>query len=253
MDDRKNEKITIALLEGLRLALADPNEHRLFKSGKLDGLFPSKSGITGDAASEAVRAGYLETVRSEEKGKIRIDWVRLSPKGVEFIHRHDSPRVVLGEMKEMLHDARLGAPKFLESMLDQLHTLGKSFAEEMQTYLKRLEALSIRVEEALRRTEAGVPVLSDPLQALIPWGLDALTYLDQRRLGGRGDLCPLPELFAALREASPKLSIADFQKGLKRLADNRALQLLPHDRNGLIPEPEYAIPDGGHMLYYASR
>lgn len=253
MDDPKNEKTTAALLEGLRLALADPSEHRLFKSGKLDGLFPSKSGITGDAAAEAVRAGYLETVRSEEKGKIRIDWVRLTPQGVEFIHRHDSPRVVLSEMKEMLHDARHGAPKFLETMLDQLHTLGKSFAEEMQIYLKRLEALSIRVEEALRRTEAGVPVLSDPLQSLIPWGLDALTYLDQRRLNGRGEQCPLPELFAALREACPKLSISDFQKGLKRLADNRALKLTAFEANGYIPEPEYAIPDGGQMLYYAGR
>src|SRR6266508_3228390 len=98
MDDHKNEKRDAILLDGLRLALADPNEHRLFKSGKLDGLFPGKTGVSGDAASEAVRAGYLETVRTEEKGKIRIDWVRLTPQGVEFIHRHDSPRVVLGEM-----------------------------------------------------------------------------------------------------------------------------------------------------------
>jgi hypothetical protein len=253
MDDRKNEKLNAALLDGLRLALANPSEHRLFKSGKLDGLFPSKTGIAGDAAAKALRCGYLEIVRTEEKGKIRIDWVRLAPMGVEFIHRHDSPRVVLGEMKEMLREARMGAPKFLESLLDQLHTMGRNFAGEMQNYLKRLDALAVRVEEALRRTEAGVPVLSDPLQALIPWGLDALTYLDQRRLGGKGEQCPLPELFAVLREASPRLSIADFQKGLKRLADNRALQLRPFTDNGHIPEPEYAIPDGAHMLYYASR
>lgn len=253
MDDRKNDKRDAILLDGLRQALADSSEHRLYKSGKLDGLFPAKTGIAGDAASAALRHGYLEMVRLEEKGKIRIEWVRLTPQGVEFIHRHDSPRVVLGEMKEMLRDARMGAPKFLEGMLDQLHALGKTFAEEMQTYLKRLDGLAIRVEEALRRTEAGVPVLSDPLQALIPWALDALTYLDQRRIGGRGEQCPLPELFAVLREVSPGLSIADFQKGLKRLADNRALRLLPHEGVGHIPEPEFAIPDATHMLYYASR
>ncbi len=253
MDDRKSDKLNAILLEGLRQALAAPSEHRLFKSGKLDGLFPSRMGAAGDAAAEGLRAGYLEVVRAEEKGKIRIDWVRLTPQGVEFIHRHDSPRVVLGEMKAMLHEARLGAPQFLEGMLDQLHSLGKSFAEQMQLYLKRLDALAVRVEEALRRTEAGVPVLSDPLQALIPWGLDALTYLDQRRLGGRGELCPLPELFAVLRVASPQLSIPDFQKGLKRLADNRALRLTPFEMNGNIPEPEFAIPDGPRMLYYASR
>src|SRR5687767_6814221 len=156
MDDRKSDKLNAAMLDGLRRALSDSSEHRFFKSGKLDGLFPSKTGVAGDAAAEALRAGYLETVRTEEKGKIRIDWVRLAPKGVEFIHRHDSPRVVLGEMKEMLREARLGAPKFLESLFDQLHAMGKSFADGMQNYLKRLDALAIRVEEALRRTEAGV-------------------------------------------------------------------------------------------------
>ena len=38
-----------------------------------------------------------------------------------------------------------------------------------------------------------------------------------------------------------------------RLADNRAVTLLPFVGNGRIPEPEYAIPDGVHMLYLATR
>ena len=63
----------------------------------------------------------------------------------------------------------------------------------------------------------------------------------------------LPELFEEVRERHPHLSVPDFQKGLKRLGDNRALTLLPFSGEGLIPKPEHAIPDGAHMLYFASR
>ena len=51
-------------------------------------------------------------------------------------------------------------------------------------YLAKLDALSQRVEQALRRAE--VPLdLSESLRDVVPWGVDALTYLD-RRDGGRG-------------------------------------------------------------------
>jgi hypothetical protein len=109
------------------------------------------------------------------------------------------------------------------------------------------------VDEALRRVDAGAPPLAEPMQALVPWGLDALTYLDRRKKSGTTEPCPLPELFVAVRKGSPHLSVPDFQKGLKRLADNRAVTLLPYVGNGRIPEPEHAIPDGPHMLYLAAR
>ena len=179
--------------------------------------------------------------------------MRLTAKGVEFIYKHDSPRNVLEEMRRLMYDARAGVPNWLNAILFQLQSLSKTFSDEMQRYLQRLDALSRRVEEALRRVDAGVPALTEPMQALIPWGHDALTYLDRRKQSGSGVPCPLPELFAAVRKTHPYLSVPDFQKGLKRLSDNRALTLLPFVGNGRIPEPEHAIPDGAHMLYLASR
>ncbi|MCE9534564.1 MAG: hypothetical protein K8T89_26090 [Planctomycetes bacterium] len=253
MDDRQPDKQTDVLLDALRSALADTGEHRLYRSGKLTGLFPSKSGVAGDAAALALREGYLEAVRSEIKGKIAIEWVRLAPAGVEFIYHHDTPRAVLEQMRSMMDDARSGVPRWLNSIQEQMQTLSKTFAHEMHGYLKRLDALTRRVEEALRRIDAGAPTMADPLQALVPWGLDALSYLDRRKLTGTLDPCPLPELFASLRKTHPHLSVSDFQKGLRRLADNRAVTLLPYVGNGLIPEPEHAIPDGAHMLYFISR
>ncbi len=253
MDDQKNEKVIDILLPALRAAFADTGDHRLYKSGKLSGLFRRKGGTSGDAAAEALREGYLELVRTEVKGKISIEWVRLTPKGVEFIYRHDSPRSVLDEMHRLMHDARSGVPNWLNAILDQMQTLSKTFGDEMERYLQRIDTLTRRVEEALRRVDAGVPALAEPMQALIPWGHDALRYLDHRKLTGTGGPCPLPELFAAVRQTHAHLAVPDFQKGLKRLADNRAITLLPFVGNGRIPEPEYAIPDGAHMLYWASR
>ena len=249
MDDRK----TNILLEALRLALTGSGEHRLYKSGKLDGLFPNRHGLGGDSAAESIRDGYLESVRTEVKGKISIEWVRLTPRGVEFIYQHDSPRAVLDEMRSLMHDARSGVPRWLNGVLGELQSLSKTFGDEMQRYLHRLDILTQRVQEALRRVDAEVPALTEPMLAIVPWGLEALSYLDHRKLGGKADACPLPELFAAVRAKFPHLALPDFQKGLKRLADNRAIKLLPFEAKGHMPEPEYAIIDGAHMLYFASR
>jgi hypothetical protein len=252
MDDPAASKQSTIILEALRQALADIAQHRLFKSGKVDGLFVSRSGAPGEAAAEAVREGYLEPVRTETKGKSATEWVRLTPKGIEYVYKHDSPRAVLEEMRALMHASRAAVPAWVSAVHSQLHGLAKTFAEEMNRYLYRLDALTERVEEALRRVEADIPDLAEPFRAIVPWGLHALTYLDHRRRSGKAEPCPLPELFAAVRDKQPHLSVPDFQQGLKRLADNRALQLLPF-AGGIIPEPEHAIPDGARMLYHAIR
>jgi hypothetical protein len=251
MDDPQIKQTAI-LLKALRLALSDVEEHRLYKSGKLDGLFTSRVGPSGLAATTALRDGYLESVRTELKGKISIEWVRLTPKGVEFIYQNDSPRAVLEEMLGMIQDARKGVPAWLTKIHEQLRALSTTFAAEMQRYLQRLDALTHRVEEALRRVEADVPALTEPMQTIVPWGLEALTYLDHRKQGN-SDPCPLPELFAAVHNRYRNLTLSEFHKGLRRLADNRAVKLLPFASAGQIPEPEHAVPDGAHMLYYACR
>lgn len=253
MEDRKPDKQNDILLDALRLALVDGEEHRLYKTGKIDGLFASRSGPAGDAAAAALREGFLEQVRSETKGKAVTEWVRLTPRGVELIYRHDSPRGVLEEMRGMMYDARTGVPAWLNETQEQLRTLAETFSQAMHGYLQRLDALARRVEEALRRVDAEIPALAEPLNSIVPWGLEVLTYLDHRKSIGRVDPCPLPELFSAVREKHRHLAVPDFQKGLKRLADNRAVTLHAFAGPGQLPEPEHAIPDGPHMLYHASR
>lgn len=91
------------------------------------------------------------------------------------------------------------------------------------------------------------------MQGIVPWGLEALTYLDHRKRTGTEEPCPLPELFSAVHRKHPQLSVPDFQKGLRRLVDNRALRLLPFTGREVMPQPEHAVLDAGQMLYFAIR
>ncbi len=70
------ERTTQILVEALHQALARGDEQRLYKSGKLEGLFPRRTGAAGDAAALALRDGLLEPLRTETKGKttIRYGW-----------------------------------------------------------------------------------------------------------------------------------------------------------------------------------
>jgi hypothetical protein len=247
-------KVTDALIEALKRALAEPGEQRLFKSGKLAGLFAGRAGVNGEAAALALRDGLLEVVRTETKGKTTAEWVRLTPRGVNYLHDHESPVQVLRELRDLLQTNREAVPAWLTQMHEELQALGACLAQDGERFLHRLDALSRRVDEALRRADAAGPALPDGAAAAVPWAQSALTYLDRRRAGGAAGACPLPELFAALRDQQPDLTVTAFHEGLRRLQDWRALRLLPFTAPpGELPEPEYALLDGAAVLYYASR
>jgi len=241
-----------ALLEGLRAALAEPAEQRLYRSGKLSGLFVSRVGAAGEAAQEALRRGLVESTRVEVKSRTNIEWVRLTPRGIEFLHEHDSPQAVLGTLQETLRLTRNGIPVFLEQLRIDLHVLADRWAGEIAQVVARLDGLAERVDLALRRFEASGPSLSENLEALVPWGLDALTYLDHRTKTGMIGNCPLPELFHALRPSHPRLSLLDFQDGLRRLFDAGAIHLDAAKPEEMF-EPEYVLVLGSHIYYYAHR
>jgi len=248
------DKLTDTLLTALKLALAEPGEQRLFRSGKLAGLFPGRSATNGEAAANAIRDGLLEVVRTETKGKTATEWVKITPRGVNFLHEQDSPVEVLRELRTALRTNQQGVPVWLADMRLELQGLGNRLLEEVQRYLQRLDALEKRVDEALRRAEESGPSLPDGLTTALPWALDALAYLDRRLASGATGDCPLPELFAALREKYDELVLPAFHDGLRQLHDRRALRLLPAtDPNQPLPEPEHALLDGDAVYYHAGR
>src|SRR4051812_23845704 len=113
------DRATEALLEALRAALS-AGEQRLYRSGKLDGLFPSRTGPAGDAARVALRDGLLEITRTENRGKTTIDWVRLAPRGVDFLHEHESPLRALQELRAALATNQKALPTWLGELRDTL-------------------------------------------------------------------------------------------------------------------------------------
>jgi hypothetical protein len=245
------EKRDAILLAGLRAALSG-DEHRLYRSCKAEGLFASKSGPAGEAAGLAIREGLLEYSRTETKGRFEIEWVRLTAKGVEYLYQHDSPRAILGEMRQMLATAQSGVPIWQDEILKLLENLATHITDQMGRYLDKLESLSKRVDEAIHRSDV-TPDLSKALQELVPWGVDALAYLEHRRRGGATNDSPMPELFGAVRGKHPAITVRDFHDGLRRLADNRAVKLSPWPGPGAIPQPEYAMMAEGQLVYQVSR
>jgi hypothetical protein len=249
-------RVEESVMQALRQALAEPGEQRLYKSGKLSGLFPSRNGLHAAAAEQALRDGLLEIVRSETKGKIVVEWVRPTPRGVEFLHERESPLCVLQELRSTLQLNRQAVPHWLTEMRGAMQAMDERLAADARKWLERLDALARRVDETLRRLEQAAPLLPPEIAEAHPWAVDALNYLDRRRLAaGNGDAscCPLPELFAALVRQHGDLSLRTYHEGLRHLHQRRLIHLQPAASLDELPQPEYALLEGAAVFYHVAR
>lgn len=233
------ERRAAVLLDALRAA-AGGGEHRLFRGGKLPGLFPARTGPVAEIALEALADGLLETVRTEARGKVVTEWVRATPKGVRRLHDTDSPQAALVALKDAVADARGGVAAGLTAAKAELAALGERFDRDAGELTARLDALTARLEAALRRADLSA------VAGRVAWGATALHYLDCRP----GATCPLAELFRAVGGDHPGLSLADFHAGLVALADARAVRLVADGPPG---EPEYALLVGPTAYHAAAR
>jgi hypothetical protein len=244
------DRVTEVLIAALKRALGDPTaEWRLCKSGKLDGLFPGRGGVGGEATARALAEGLLELVRTETKGKTVIEWARLTPRGIEFLNDCESPARALHALRDDLRLNQQAIPLWLADMRATLQALDARLATDAQKWQQRLDALARRVEDTLRRLDAAEP--PPEVTRAFPWAADALAYLDRRRGSGANGDCPLPELFNAVAREHADLSVVSFHEGLRRLRERRALRLVA--ANGAeLGQPEFALLDGGVVLYFAA-
>src|SRR5262245_3928210 len=247
------DRVTELLIEALGRALSRPGEHRLYRAGKLDGLFPGRTGPSALAADRALREELLRRTRVEKKGRAEIDWVEVAPAGVEFLHRHESPVHALHELRAALRAGQDALPAWLDDMRGHLRELEARVAADAARWDERLQAMERRLADTLRRLEAATPLVPPEVLEVHPWAVDALNYLDRRRGGGAPEGCPLPELFAAVAPHHAGLSIASFHDGLRRLHLRRALHLRPADDPTTMTRPEFALLDGDGVFYLAVR
>ncbi len=247
------DRVQAILLEALRQATTTPGELRLYRSGKLPGLFASRTSVHAEAAAQAVRDELIEIMRTETKGKTITEFVRVTPKGVQFVLERDSPVRAMDELQALLKLNDQGFPGWVEELRRGIDDIGQRLVEEVQTLRQRLDLLVGRVQEALKRADKYGPPPAAGMAGAIPWAHDAVEYLERRVASGLGEHCSLPELFGQLKSKEAELTIKDFHIGLRRLHDRGAVRLLPHDGPDGPPEPEYALLDGPAVYWYAAR
>jgi hypothetical protein len=240
------DKVTQALIEALHNAQGVP-EVRLYRAGKLQGLFPGKTGVHAEAASRAIAEGLLEVVRVEVRGKTSHDWVKLTPRGVDFLHAHESPVRALEDLRELLRLNQAALPTWLGEVGLVIAETQRRVLAQVQAWQQKLDELSRRVEATLERLARSRPAIPDDLASVVPWAPFAVAYLDRRRGIGASSPCELPELFGALRQDQQNLTVAEFHDGLRRLHERRVVQLLPAGAE--LPQPEFALLVSGQMLY----
>jgi hypothetical protein len=240
-----------ALLEALKAAARHRGEVRLYRRGKLPGLFGQRTRLNAEVANLAVTGNLLEVTRVEAIGKTTLEWVRITQKGLDLLLEIESPVRALEELREALVLNQKGLPVWLAQVHGRLDELKQRITEEAEEIHRRLEQLSQGTIQAIERIDAARSAELPPVA--VPWAKDALEYLDRRTQVGLGERCSLADLFVALKEKNAQITIRDFHLGMKRLQVRHMIALFPSTGNGDAPGPEYALLDGAVVYYYVGR
>ena len=152
----------------------------------------------------------------------------------------------------MLQMTASGIPVWVDGLKTELQVLGERLTEQARQISQRIDSLSLRVVDALERAQTSSGSAPVDAAAIVPWGQSALDYLCKRKAGAADSPCPLPELFAALREKHPEVKIAEYHTGLRRLHDRGLVRLLPVGNPSDLVEPEYALLDGANTFYHVA-
>jgi hypothetical protein len=238
------------LLEALKSAAQANGEIRLYRRGKLPGVFAQRTRSSAEIANHAIQDGMLEIIRVEPIGKTAVEWVRITQLGLDYLLENESPLHALAELRETLAVHEQSMPKWLADLDARIDGLSKQLSDEVTEMRKRLEQVAQRAEETIEQIKAAHHV---PTPASVPWAQETLEYLNRRKQVGLGERCPLGDLFVALKEKHADMSIRDFHLGLKRLHEGNVVALLPGAGNGDAPSPEYALLDGPTVYYYIGR
>lgn len=239
------------LLDALKTAALARGEIRLYRRGKLPGLFAQRTRLHAEAANEAVQEGLLESVRVEPVGQTTVEWVRITQRGLDRLLESESPVRALEALRAALALNQQGLPIWAAQVHARIEELARGFTTEVAAMREHLEQLAQRVNETIERI--GSARAAVPMPASVPWGRAALERLDQRQQVGLGCRCPLAELFAALKERHSELTIKEFHAGLRCLQEHGLIALLPSTGAGDTPGPEYALLDGAAVHYYVER
>lgn len=241
------------VLSAIRKAMAAGGESLLFKVGKQEGLFPTRSGANAEAATFALDREFLLPTRNEGEGKKLFEFVRVSAKGIRFLHERESPARALDEALADLRHEKQECAGGISGLEKGLAELSGKLLDQARDWTRRIESLGRRIEDALVRMEQAVPVVSPAIQEQVPWAIEVVRYLQWRRVEGERAQTPLPELFELVRDISREINLGDFHEGLRKLYHARVIRLEAAADLGAVARPEFALLEGTQVYYFASR
>ncbi len=223
------------VLTGLAQSYALPGEMPLHSTRAQPGLFPATA--PGKAAAQAaLQSNWLQTVRTEPKGKTVTIYVTLTPAGSAYLLEQSDPKPLLEQVQSRLQNE--------EARLQEVQSQVRSAFQAMESLRNRVEQLASLVDQRqVMQTRVSVPAWEDRLTE----------YLSKRQDARPAEDCPLPELYQQAKQLVPELSVGTFHDGLRRLHADRRIALQPwtgplHE----LPEPGLALLQGHSLAFYAS-
>lgn len=223
------------VLTALAQSYASPGEVPLHTTKALPGLFPANA-LGKTAAQAALQSNWLQSVRSETKGKTVTTYVILTPSGSAYLLEQTDPKPLLEQVQTRLQSEA--------SHLQEVQAMVRFAFQTMEVLKSRIEQLATMVDQRqVVQTRISVPAWEDRLTE----------YLNQRESVRPAEDCPLPELYQQARQMVPELSVGTFHDGLRRLHADRRIALQPwtgplHE----LPEPSLALLQGHSLAFYAS-
>ncbi|HQR08002.1 MAG TPA: hypothetical protein PLN21_14335 [Gemmatales bacterium] len=223
------------VLTALAQSYASPGEMPLHTTRAQPGLFPT-TGIGKAAAQAALQSNWLQSVRSETKGKAITTYVTLTTTGSDFLLEQTDPKPLLEQVQTRLQSEA--------SRLQEVQSMVRVAFQSMEALKNRVEKLATMVDQRqVVQARVSVPAWEDRLTE----------YLNQRESARPAEDCPLPELYQQARQIVPELSVGTFHDGLRRLHADRRIALQPwtgplHE----LPEPSLALLQGHSLAFYAS-
>ncbi len=233
------------LLAALNRAVAEPGGLPLFASRTAAGLFANNT-AGKQAARHCREAGLVHVLRTETRGKSTLEICAITEKGLALLLAEANPRPILESFVAALDARRDQVTGLLES------------ARQSQAHL---EAMRNHAEKVLQQVQQR-PSVPTPgafekngIQGKHDHDPDAavINHLQRRQEAGTLGDCPLPELYRAVKPATPAGTIGQFHDVLRRLNDQCRLYL--HPWTGPLyelPEPAFALLVGHEIAYYAS-
>jgi hypothetical protein len=228
-------------IQALAPALADPTPKVLFGSGTTPGFFKGAAQAVKAAARlcEERRwvAGTGEWVGKKQK-------YRITPEGVRAVLEHSETLALLRSLATAVGQQVTQVGMLVNGL--------QPLADVVGQLARRMEPPD--VEQVLRKLQGAAVPQHRPAESSgdQEWLPEVVHAVAQQRQRDRYQPLTLPQVFAAVRQKRPALSLGQFHDGLRLLREQGKIRLLPYTRAlATIDDPRNAMFFDGEVMYYA--